>query len=91
MAVVKPCYTAPPKHHLILGESSCLIGKEVLNLPKVLSDVQSSALNGRVHLLIVELYITLDEIDLSQLHDFDGHVERNGNQDLIKGQTVFKG
>lgn len=82
MAVVKPCYAAPPKHHLILSKGSRLIRKEVLNLPKVLSDVQSSALDGRIHFLIVEVYVALDEIDLPKLHNLDGHIERNGDQDL---------
>ena len=90
MAVVKPCYTAPPKHHLILSEGSCLIRKEVLNLPKVLSDVQGSALNGRIHFLVVEIYITLDEIDLPKLHDLNGHIERNGDQDLMECKQYQK-
>lgn len=90
MAVVKPCHTAPPKHHLILSKGPCLIGKEVLNLPKVLGDVQGSALNGRIHFLIVEIYIALDEIDLAELHDLDGHVERNGDQDLRKRKQLSK-
>lgn len=90
MAVVKSSYTTPSKNHLIFSEGSCLIREEILDLPKILSDVQSSALNGRIHFLIVEIYITLNKIDLSQLHDFNGHVERNGNQDLIKCKQFKK-
>lgn len=90
MAVVKSSYTTPSKNHLIFSEGSCLIREEILDLPKILSDVQSSALNGRIHFLIIEIYITLNKIDLSQLHDFNGHVERNGNQDLIKCKQFKK-
>lgn len=90
MAVVKSGYTTPSKNHLIFSEGSCLIREEILDLPKILSDVQSSALNGRIHFLIVEIYITLNKIDLSQLHDFNGHVERNRNQDLIMCKQLKK-
>lgn len=82
MAVVKACHTTSSKNHLVLCESSCLIRKEVLNLSKILSDVQGSALNSRIHLLIVEIHVALNKIYLSQLHDFNGNIERNGNQDL---------
>lgn len=90
MAVVKSCNTTPSKNHLIFSEGSCLIREEILDLPKILGDVQSSALNGRIHFLIVEVYITLNKIDLSQFHDFNGHVEGNGNQDLIKRKQFKK-
>lgn len=89
MTVVKACHTASPKNHLILSERSCLIRKEVLNLSKVLGDIQGSALNSRIHFLIVEIHITLNKIYLSKLHNFNGNIERNGNQDL-KRTTQFK-
>lgn len=90
MAVVKPSYTTPSENHLVFSEGPCLVREEILDLPKVLSDVQSSALDSRVHFLIVEIYVTLNKIDLPQLHDFNGHVERNGNQDLIKCKQFKK-
>lgn len=82
MAVIKACHTTSSKNHLILSEGSCFIRKEVLNLSKILSDVQGSALNCRTHFLIVEIHIALNKIYLSKLHNFNGNIERNRNQDL---------
>ena len=82
MAVIKACHTTSSKNHLVLSEGSCFIRKEVLNLSKILSDVQGSALNSRTHFLIVEIHIALNKIYLAKLHNFNGNIERNGNQDL---------
>lgn len=90
MAVIKACHTTSSKNHLILSEGSCLIRKEVLNLSKILGDVQGSALNSRIHFLIVEIHITLNKIYLSKLHNFNGNIERNGNQDLRRTKQFLK-
>jgi hypothetical protein len=82
MAIIKSCHSAPSKNHLILSEGPCLIRKEVLNLPKILSNVQGSALNSGIRFLIVEVHVTLNEIYLAKLHNFNRHIERNRNQDL---------
>lgn len=73
---------AAPEHHLVLGERSRLIGEDVLHLAEVLGDVQSSALQVRVRLLVVQVQVLVDEVNLADLHDLDGDEERDGDQHL---------
>lgn len=87
MRVLHPKDTAAAEHHLILRQSSCLVGEQVLDLTQVLSDVEGPALDPGVQLLVVKGQVVVDEVDLAQFHDLDGHVQRNGDQHLKRGQS----
>ena len=73
---------AASEQHAVLGQSSGLVRKDVLDLAQVLRDVQGPALNARVQSLVVEVQVVLDEIDLAQFDDLDGHIEGDGDQHL---------
>ena len=75
-------HSAPSENHLILCQSASFIREDILDLPQVLRDVQSPALQLGVGLLIVQLQVLVDEVHLAHFNDLDGDVERNGDQDL---------
>lgn len=54
----------------------------MLDLTEILGDVESPALDPGVQLLVVQVQVVVDEVDLAQFHNLDGHVERNGDQHL---------
>lgn len=83
MRVFHPEDTAAAEHHLVLCQSSRLIGEQVLDLTQVLSDVEGPALDPGVQLLVVQGQVVVDEVDLAQFHDLNGHVQRNGDQHLL--------
>lgn len=55
----------------------------MLDLTEILGDVQSPALNPGVQLLVVQVQVIVDEVDLAQFHNLNGHIERNGDQHLM--------
>ncbi|TNN72563.1 hypothetical protein EYF80_017170 [Liparis tanakae] len=57
--------------------------EEVLDLSEVLRDVQGPTLNPGIQLLVVQRQVIVDEVDLTQLHDLNGHVQRDGDQHLV--------
>lgn len=73
---------ASAKHHLVLSEGARLIWEDVLDLSQVLCDVQGLTLDAAVRLLIIQVNIVHDEKDLTNLHQLNGNVEGDGNQDL---------
>lgn len=80
--VLDASHGAATEHHLILCERSGLIREDVLHLAEVLGDVQSSTLQVRVRLLVVQIHVLVDEVNLTDLHDLDGDEERDGDQHL---------
>lgn len=85
MGVFDTRHSAPPKHHLVLRQRARLVGEDVLHLAEVLGDVQSSALQVRVGLLVVQLHVLMDEVHLADLDDLDRHEEGDGDQHLEFG------
>lgn len=81
--VLNPINTAAAEHHLVLRQSSRLISEEVLDLAQVLRDVQGPTLNPGIQLLVVQRQVIVDEVDLTQLHNLNGHVQRDGDQHLV--------
>lgn len=75
-------HSAPSENHLILSQRAGFVREDILDLPQVLRDVQSPALQLGVGLLVVQLQVLVDEVHLAHLDDLDGDVERNGDQDL---------
>lgn len=73
---------ASAKHHLVLSEGASLVWEDVFDLSQVLCDVQGLTLDATVCLLIVQINVIRDEEDLTNLHQLNGHVEGDGNQDL---------
>lgn len=80
--VFHSCHSTASKHHLVFCERAGLIRKDVLHLAEVFCDVQSSALQMRVRLFIVELSVLMNKIHLAYLHYFNGNKERDWDQDL---------
>lgn len=83
MRIFHPIYTAAAEHHLVLCQSSRLIREQILDLTQVLSDVEGPALDPGVQLLVIQGQVVVDEVDLAQLHNLNGHVERDGDQHLL--------
>lgn len=79
---------ASAKHHLVLGEGARLVREYVFNLSQVLCDVERLTLDLTVCFLIIEVYVIGDEEDLTDLDQFNGHIEGDGNQDL-EGKDEF--
>lgn len=77
---------ASAKHHLVLCQSTSLVWEDVFDLPQVLRDVQGLALDAAVGLFIVQIHVISDEEDLADLHQLNGDVEGDGNQDLNGGK-----
>lgn len=77
---------ASAEHHLVLRQSAGLVREDVLDLAQVLRDVQGLALDAAVGLFVVQIDIVRDEEELADLHQLDGDVERDGNQDLEGGE-----
>lgn len=61
-----------------------------MDLSQVLCDVQGLALDARVRLLIVQINVVGDEEDLTNLHQFNGQVEGDGDQDLTGEDRKWK-
>lgn len=83
MRIFNPIDAATAEHHLVLGQSSSLIGEQVLDLPQILRDVEGPALDSGVQLLVVQGEVILDEVDLPQFHNLNGHVQRDGDEHLL--------
>lgn len=83
--VLGSCDSAAAEQHTVLREGSCLVGEQVLDLSKIFCDVQRSALHSCVQYWVIQIYIILNKIHLSQLHDLDRHIEGNRNQHLQHG------
>lgn len=73
---------ATPEHHFVLGERPCLVREDVLDLAQVLRDVEGSALNGHIGLFVVQVKVIVQEEDLPELHQLNGHVQGDGDQHL---------
>lgn len=83
---------ASAKHHLVLGEGASLVREDVFDLSQVLGDVQGLTLHAAVCLLIVQIGVISDEEDLTDLHQLNGHIEGDGNQDLQRrGEETKEG
>lgn len=86
MGVLHPCHSAAAKHHLVLRQRARLVGEDVLHLAEVLGDVESSALQVGVGLLVVQLDVLMDEVHLADLDDLNRHKEGDGYQHLEEGR-----
>ena len=75
MSVVDSSNGTAAEYHLVLCEGSSLVREDVHNLAEVLVDSESSALEGPVCMLVVHADVPVDEVDLSQLNNLDGHVQ----------------
>lgn len=73
---------AAPEHHLVLSQRPRLVREEVLDLAQVLRDVEGPALNGRIGLFVVQVEVIVQEEDLAELHQLDGHVQGDRDQHL---------
>lgn len=71
-----------PEHHLVLGQRPRLVREDVLDLAQVLSDVEGSTLNGQMGLFIIQVKVIVQEEDLPELHQLDGHVQGDWDQYL---------
>lgn len=71
-----------PEHHLVLGQRPRLVGEDVLDLAQVFSDVEGSTLNGHISLLIIQVKVVVQEEDLPELHQLNGHIQGDGDQHL---------
>lgn len=89
MRIFNSIDTAAAKHHLVLCQSSRLIREQILDLTQVLGDVEGPALDPAVQLLIVQGEVIVNEIDLAQFHNLNGHVERDGNQHLSDRNGLY--
>lgn len=77
---------ASAKHHLVLRQSASFVREDVFNLPQVLRDVQGLALDTAVGLFVVQIQVISDKEYLADLHQLNGDVEGDGNQDLKGGK-----
>lgn len=91
MRVLHARHGAAAEHHLVIRERAGFVGEDVLHLPEVLGDVERTTLKVGVALLIVQLGVLVDEVNLADLHDFDGHEQRDGDQHLRGKQAHFTG
>lgn len=64
--------------HFVLCESSSLVREDVLDLSEILRDVERPTLEGAVQGGVVHLLVPVDEVDLNNLDNLDGDVERDG-------------
>ena len=54
----------------------------MLDLPKILADVQSPTLEGEVVSGIVHFLVPVNEVDLYKLDYLHSYIERDGDNDL---------
>ncbi len=64
-----------PEYHLIFREGPRLIRQDVLDLSKLLGDIQSSTLDSGVRRGMIEFLVPTDEIDLTQFDDLQTDIE----------------
>lgn len=88
MGILHPKDATAAEHHPVFCESSCLVREQVLNLSQVLSDIEGPTLDPGIQLLIVKGQVIVDEVDLTQFHNLNGHIQRNGNQHLFDRNSV---
>lgn len=88
MGVLHPRHGAAAKHHLVLRQRARLVGEDVLHLAEVLGDVESSALQVGVGLLVVQLDVLMDEVHLADLDDLNRHKQGDGYQHLEEGRRT---
>lgn len=88
MGVLHPGHGAAAKHHLVLRQCARLVGEDVLHLAEVLGDVESSALQMGVGLLVVQLDVLMDEVHLADLDDLNRHKQGDGYQHLEEGRRT---
>lgn len=90
MGELHSCHSAAAKHHLVLCQRACLVREDVLHLAEILCDIQSSALQVRVCLLVVQLHVLVDEVHLADLDDLNRHKKGDGNQHLEEDRGFVK-
>lgn len=71
MGVFHPGHGAAAEHHLVFRQRARLVREDVLHLAQILCDVQGSALQVRVRLLVVQIRVLMDEVNLADLDYFD--------------------
>ena len=67
---------------MVLRESPRLVRKDVLYLPQVFADVESSALKRSVTWGVVHVPVPVDEVDLNELDNLNRDIQRDWNDDL---------
>ena len=75
MSVVDTTNGTAAKHHIVLRKGSSLVREDICNLAKVLIDVKSTTLEGRVCGLMVHTDVPVNEVDLSKLNNLHGNVQ----------------
>ena len=61
--------------HPILRQRPCLVGEDVFDLAEIFIDVQRPTQNALIARFVVQVKVVRDEVDLSQLHEFDSDIE----------------
>lgn len=65
-----------------LSQRASLVGEDVLDLAEVVRQIPASGDCGLVGFLIPNVRVKIDERCLTGAHEFDGYVERNGDDSL---------
>lgn len=90
MGVLHPCHSAAAKHHLVLRQRARLVREDVLHLAEILGDIQSSALQVRVRLLVVQIHVLMDEVHLADLDNFNRHKKGDRYQHLGEDRVFVR-
>ena len=73
---------AATEYHVVLCQRPCLVRKDILNLPQVFANVESTALEWSVRWGVVHVTVPVYEVDLNELDYLYGNVERDWDDDL---------
>ena len=76
------CDAASLEHHLVLGQRARLVAEHVLHLAELLGDVERPALDPLLVHLVPHQGVVVDEVDLGDLGQLNGHIEGEGYDDL---------
>lgn len=88
--VIDAANRTAPEDHLVFCECPRLVREDILNLPKVLTDVESTALKWTVCGGIVHLLVPVDKVDLNELDNLYRDIERDWNNDLYMRECAYK-
>ena len=77
------------KWRMYLSQSSRFVRENVLDLAQVIGQIPASGEGSRICFVVPNFLVEVDEYGLTSPHDFDGYVQRDGN-DVLEGDKRIR-
>lgn len=86
IGIGKSCNRALTELHLVTGQCSCLVRKDVLDLPKFFDKRRGTGESRGVRFFVVHVQVRVDQLRLPELDDLHSDHQRDGDQVVVQNQ-----